>query len=62
MTNEGPGGTRFWPGGMKPGHPIGLSTDVLMLQHGENRVTFSAETAEGYPGDVNLLFYRLGPL
>jgi hypothetical protein len=47
---------------MKPGHPIGLSTDVLMLQHGENRVTFSAETAEGYPGDVNLLFYRLGPL
>jgi hypothetical protein len=62
LTNEAPGGTRFWPGGMKPGHPIGLSTDVLMLQHGENRVTFSAETAEGYPGDVNLLFYRLGPL
>lgn len=62
LTSEGPGGVRFWPGGMKPGQPIEVSTTTLTLQPGKNRITFSAETKEGYPGDVNLLFYRLGPL
>lgn len=61
VTSEGPGGVRFWPGGMNPGLPVAAPTDVLVLKPGENRISFSAGTAEGFPDDVNVLFYRLGP-
>ena len=62
LTSEGPGGVRLWPGGMQPGQTVGVSTEVLMLQPGENRIIFSADAAGGYPGDASLLMYRLGPL
>jgi hypothetical protein len=62
ITSEGPGGVRLWPGGMKPGRTIDVASHALVLQPGENRVTFSAENAEGFPGDVNVLYYRLKPL
>jgi hypothetical protein len=62
LTSEGPGGVRFWPAGMQPGVPVAVATTVLTLQPGENRITFSADTVHGYPGDVNVLFYRLWPL
>jgi hypothetical protein len=62
LTCEGPGGVRFWPGGMQPGQKIDVSTDVLMLHPGKNQITFSAEGAKAYSGDVNLLLYRLEPL
>jgi len=62
LTSEGPGGVRFWPGGMKPGQTVDVPSGVLMLQPGENRLTFSADQADGYPGDVNVLLYRLAPL
>jgi hypothetical protein len=52
----------FWPGGMKPGQSIDVQSATLMLQPGENRITFSADQAKGYPGDVNVLLYRLAPL
>jgi hypothetical protein len=35
---------------------------MMMLPPGENRVIFSADTDGGYPGDVNVLLYRLEPL
>jgi hypothetical protein len=47
---------------MKPGRTIDVASHALVLQPGENRVTFSAENAEGFPGDVNVLYYRLKPL
>jgi hypothetical protein len=62
FTSEGPGGMWFWPGGMKPGQSIDVQSATLMLQPGENRITFSADQAKGYPGDVNVLLYRLAPL
>jgi hypothetical protein len=62
LTSEGPDRVRLWPGGMRPGQPVAVSTEILMLRPGDNRVTFTAGAAEDYPGDVNVLLYRLGPL
>jgi hypothetical protein len=62
LASEGPAGLRFFPGGMQPSQPIDVSTAVMMLQPGENRVIFTADTTGGYPGDVNVLLYRLGPM
>ena len=62
LASEGPAGVRFFPGGMQPGQPIDVSTAVMMLPPGENRVIFSADADGGYPGDVKVLLYRLGPM
>jgi hypothetical protein len=62
VTSQGPGGVRFWPGGMQPGQPLDVAATALMLAPGDNQITFTADTAAGYPGDVNVLLYRLGPL
>ncbi len=62
VTSEGPGGIRFWPGGMQPSQTVEATATALMLQPGENRIRFSVEATEGYPGDVNVLLYRMGPL
>jgi len=62
LASEGPAGPRFFPGGMQPSQPIDVSTAPMMLPPGENRVIFTADTDSGYPGDVNVLLYRLGPL
>ncbi len=62
LTTEGPGGIRFWPGGMQPSQPVEASAAVLMLQPGENRITFTADTTAGYPGDINVLLYRMWPM
>lgn len=62
LTSAGPGGVEFWPGGMQAGQRVAVSTEVLMLQPGENRVTFSADPAQPYPGDVNVLLNRLWPM
>lgn len=62
LTSAGPGGVEFWPGGMQAGRAVNVSTEVLLLEPGENRVTFTADTSAGYPGDVNVLLYRLWPM
>jgi hypothetical protein len=62
LTSEGPDGARFWPGGMRPGQAVDVSPAALMLAPGDNRILFSADTTAGYPGDVNVLVYRLVPL
>ena len=62
LASEGPAGVRFYPGGMQPSQPVDVSTAAMMLPPGENRVIFSADTEGGYPGDVSVLLYRLGPM
>ena len=62
LASEGPAVVRFFPGGMQPSRPVDVSTAVLTLPPGENRIVFSADTDGGYPGDVNVLLYRLGPM
>jgi len=52
----------FWPGGMQPGQPLDVAATALMLAPGDNQITFTADTAAGYPGDVNVLLNRLGPM
>lgn len=62
LTAAGPDGIRFWPGGMQPSQAVEASASVLMLQPGENRITFSADTMAAYPGDINVLLYRMWPM
>lgn len=64
LTAEGPGGIQLWPGGMQPGQPLTVpAAPLLALQPGENRVLFSAgATGGGYPGDIQVLLYRMWPL
>lgn len=72
VTSEGPGGTRFWPGGMQAGEDVRAVWSGLLLQPGENRIVFSADAREEdpgasigsveYPGDVNVLLYRMWPM
>jgi hypothetical protein len=61
VTSEGPGGAKFWPGGMQPGQALDVPTQGLQLRPGENMVTFS-HAGEAFPGDVRVLLYRLWPL
>lgn len=62
VTAEGRDGIRFWPGGMHASQLVDGSAAVLLLRPGENRITFSADTTAGYPGDVNVLLYRMWPM
>jgi hypothetical protein len=55
-------GVRLWTGGMQPGQPVGGDAALLVLQPGENRITFTADTAAGYSGDVSVIVSRLWPL
>jgi hypothetical protein len=47
---------------MQPGQPLDVAATALMLAPGDNQITFTADTAAGYPGDVNVLLNRLGPM
>ncbi len=62
LTSEGPGGAKSWPGGMTPGQDLDVPAMGLRLKPGENAVTFSCSPAEEFPGDVNVLLYRLWPV
>ena len=62
LTDEGPGGVRFWPGSMQPSAPVTVTGAALELQPGVNTVTFSCDTSQGFPAGVQVLLYRLWPL
>ena len=62
LTAEEPSGVCFWPGGMQAGQPLSVSSAGLVLQPGENRITFTADAAAGYPGDVTVVLSQLWPL
>jgi len=60
LTCSGPDGAMFWPVGMEPGQPVDVDVLRLRLQPGENTVSVESEGA--FPGDVNVLLYRMAPL
>lgn len=60
LTCSGPDGAMFWPVGMEPGEPLDVDITHLRLQPGEN--TISIESAGAFPGDVNVLLYRMWPM
>ncbi|NLX97343.1 MAG: hypothetical protein GXY83_14330 [Rhodopirellula sp.] len=62
LTSEGPGGVRFWPGGMQPSQAVDVPAERLMLQPGENRIRFSSDDEGAYPGDISVLLYRMEPM
>jgi hypothetical protein len=62
LTDEGPGGARFWPGNMQPSTAVTVSGGTLELQPGANTVTFSCDRAADFPAGVQVLLYRLWPL
>jgi hypothetical protein len=59
LTDEGPGGARFWPGRMAAPVPVALAGQALELRPGANTVTLSAAT---FPAGTQVLLYRLWPL
>ena len=61
LTSEGRYGVKLWPGGMQPSREIELPHAALTLDPGLNEVTFASESAEPYPGDVQVLLYRMCP-
>lgn len=62
LTDEGPGGVRFWPGRMGPSEPVHVQGQPLELKPGPNVVTFSCDTHNGFPTGTQVLLYRLWPL
>jgi len=62
LTCEGPLGVTLWPGGMTPGRDIALQADLLQLQPGENRIELSCASLETFPGDTQVILYRMWPM
>ena len=62
LTAEGPGGVKLWPRGMRPGQALETATAALQLKPGDNTVTFSCDPPDEFPGDLNVLLYRLWPM
>lgn len=61
LSADRPTGIQLWTAGMRPGQPLDADLSALVLQPGENRITFSAGSA-GYSGDVTVLVSRFWPL
>jgi hypothetical protein len=52
-------GVQMWTGGMQPGQRLEGDPAKFVLQPGENRITFTADAAVAYPGDVTVIVSRL---
>jgi hypothetical protein len=44
---------------MQPAQPLAVASESFVLKPGENRMTFTADTSAGYPGDVGVIVSRL---
>ncbi len=62
ITCEGPAGNTFWPGGMTKGQPLELPDRPFELRRGKNAITLTATPAEAFPGDMQVLLYRMWPM
>ncbi len=62
VSCEGPDGPMFWNPGMEPGRPLTTPTTGMVLQPGENIVTFEVADPAGFPGDAGVLLYRMWPM
>ncbi len=62
ITVAGPDGVKLWPGGMAASKSLKLQPDAFRLKPGENKVTFTTSQPKTYPGDVQVLLYRLWPM
>lgn len=62
ITFDGLGTCLFWPGGMAPAQPLDVGAAHLVLDPGENRVSFTVAAPEAYPGDTSVRFCRIRPL
>ncbi|NLF17747.1 MAG: hypothetical protein GX595_10885 [Lentisphaerae bacterium] len=62
LTDEGPGGVRFWPGSMAPSIPVATLGEALELPPGTSTITLSSAPGEPFPIGTQVLLYRLWPL
>ena len=62
ITCEGPAGSTFWPGGMTKGQPLELPDRPFELRRGRNTIALTAAPGEAFPGDVQVLLYRMWPM
>ena len=62
ITCEGPAGHTFWPGGMTKGQRLELPDRAFELRRGKNTITMTATPAETFPGDLQVLLYRMWPM
>ncbi len=47
---------------MEPGQPLGTVTTGMVLQPGENTITFDVADRAGFPGDASVLLYHMWPM
>ncbi len=59
VTCDGPDGAWFWRPGMEPGRAVNVSGP--MLQPGENTVVLDVGDPAQFPGNVNVILYRMWP-
>ncbi|MCD6361963.1 MAG: carbohydrate binding domain-containing protein [Armatimonadetes bacterium] len=60
VTCDGPDGARFWRPGMEPGQALNVFGPVL--QPGGNTVTLEVADPARFPGNVNVILYRMWPI
>ena len=61
MANEGLGGTKLWSGGLRPAEVV-KGPATFTLPPGENKITVSWDDPAAYPGNLQVLFYRVWPM
>ncbi|MEN6305202.1 MAG: carbohydrate binding domain-containing protein [Armatimonadia bacterium] len=61
MANEGLGGTKLWSGGLRPAEVV-KGPATFALPPGETKITLSWDDPAAYPGNLQVLFYRVWPM
>lgn len=59
ISHEGVGDIKHWPGGFRQATVTKAPATGLRLQPGENKVTLGWTDAAGFPGNVQMLVYRV---
>lgn len=62
LSAEGDGKVTLWPGGMAEGKPVKVSAAALKLRPGTNRIKLLWSDPANFPGNLQVLMYRVWPL
>lgn len=62
LTHEGMGEVKLWPGGMALAQPVKVATQTLQLKPGANEVKVLWSDPAQFPGNLQVLLYRVWPL
>ncbi|MCE5241184.1 hypothetical protein LLH23_22190 [bacterium] len=62
ISHEGVGGVKHWAGGFAPATPLRVPPASLQLQPGANKVTIGWSDPAAFPGNLQVLVYRVWPM